>query len=90
MINKGLLEEFKKNKNNVRNCQISKAIGFQELNDYFDNKSSLINLSSNILQNTRKYAKRQYTWFNNRYKPQIKIDSYKKTSLILESLSKII
>ena len=90
MIKQGLLEEFQNNKNNVKNCNIRKAIGYQELNDYFVNKSSFLNLSSNILQNTRKYAKRQFTWFNNRYNPNIKIDSYKKTSLILESLSKII
>ena len=90
MIKQGLLEEFQNNKNNVKNCNIRKAIGYQELNDYFVNKSSLLNLSNNILQNTRNYAKRQFTWFNNRYKPQVKIDSYKKTSLILESLSKII
>ena len=90
MMKDGLLEEFKKNKDNVKNCNISKAIGFKELNDYFLGKSSLLNLSVKVLQNTRKYAKRQFTWFNNRYKPQVKIDSYKKTSLILESLSKII
>ncbi len=90
MIKQGLLEEFQNNKNNVKNCNIRKAIGYQELNDYFVNKSSFLNLSNNILQNTRNYAKRQFTWFNNRYKPQIKIDTYKKTSLILESLSKII
>ena len=30
-----------------------------------------------------------FTWFNNRYKPNIKVDSFKNTSLILESLHKI-
>ena len=38
MIERGLLEEFNKNKKNVRNCNISKAIGFQELNDYCEKK----------------------------------------------------
>ncbi|MBF95860.1 MAG: tRNA dimethylallyltransferase [Alphaproteobacteria bacterium MarineAlpha9_Bin4] len=90
MIKQGVIEEFLKNKNKVKNCNISKAIGFQELEDHLLNKSSLLNLSTNIIKNTRKYSKRQFTWFNNRYNPQIKIDSHKKYSLILESLSKII
>ena len=90
MIEKGLLDEFQQNKNNVKNCNISKAIGYKELTDYFVNKHSISKLADNIVLNTKKYAKRQYTWFNNRYNPQIKIDSYKKKSLILESLSKII
>ena len=42
MIERGLLEEFNKNKKNVRNCNISKAIGFQELNDYCEKKLCLI------------------------------------------------
>ena len=90
MIERGLLEEFNKNKKNVRNCNISKAIGFQELNDYSETKKTISHLLNDIISSTTKYAKRQFTWFNNRYKPQIKIDSYKKKSLILESLSKII
>ena len=90
MVEKGLLDEFLQNKNNVINCNISKAIGFQELTDYFVNKHSLSKLADNIILNTKKYAKRQYTWFNNRYNAQLKIDSYKKKALVLESLSKII
>ena len=38
---------------------------------------------------TKKYSKRQFTWFNNRYNAHLKIDSIKKSSLILETLSKI-
>ena len=89
MIKEGLLEEFKKNIGKVNNCNIVKAIGFKEINEYFSKQYSLEDLSNVILKNTRNYAKRQFTWFNNRYYPQIKVNSYKKTSLILESLSKI-
>ena len=41
-------------------------------------KKTMSHLSNDIISSTTKYAKRQFTWFNNRYKPQIKIDSYKK------------
>ena len=53
-------------------------------------ESSLSKLADKIILNTKKYAKRQFTWFNKRYSPQIKVSSHKKKSLILESLFKII
>jgi len=90
MISNGLLEEFEKNQKYVKNCNISNAIGFKELKDYFTYESSLSKLADKIILNTKKYAKRQFTWFNKRYSPQIKVSSHKKKSLILESLFKII
>ena len=89
MLKQGVLEEFNKNNIKVKSCNIQKAIGYQEINDYFKNKISLSDMSKKIILNTRKYSKRQFTWFNNRYDAQIKIDSHKKSSLILETLSKI-
>lgn len=66
MINNGLIEEAKKiYDTNIRNKAIMTPIGYKELFMYFDNeitKEEAINL---IKQRSRKYAKRQYTWFNN-------------------------
>ena len=41
------------------------GIGYKELYDYFDNKISLQEALDKIKQNSRRYAKRQYTFFNN-------------------------
>ena len=41
------------------------GIGYKELYEYFDNKVSLEEALDKIKQNSRKYAKRQYTFFNN-------------------------
>ena len=90
MLKQGVLEEFNKNNIKVKSCNIQKAIGYQEINDYFKNKISLSEMSKKIIFSTKKYSKRQFTWFNNRYNANLKIDSIKKSSLILESLSKII
>ena len=89
MLKQGVLEEFNINNIKVKSCNIQKAIGYQEINDYFKNKISLLEMSGKIIFSTKKYSKRQFTWFNNRYKANLKIDSIKKSSLILESLSKI-
>ena len=89
MLKQGVLEEFNINNIKVKSCNIQKAIGYQEINDYFKNKISLLEMSQKIIFSTNKYSKRQFTWFNNRYNANLKIDSIKKSSLILESLSKI-
>ena len=39
------------------------AIGYRELFDYFNNEQSLEETKELIKQNSRRYAKRQLTWF---------------------------
>lgn len=41
------------------------TVGYKELFDFLDGKSSLEEAVALIKQNTRRYAKRQLTWFNN-------------------------
>ncbi len=67
MINSGLLDEVKQlHSSNIRNRSIMTAIGYKELYQYFDGKKSLEESIDLIKKNTRHYAKRQYTWFNNK------------------------
>lgn len=49
----------------------SKIIGYGELIDYFEGRSSLEAAVEMIKQNTRRYAKRQYTWFRHITKSKI-------------------
>ena len=66
MVNDGLLEESKKiYDSNVRTKAVLTPIGYKELFPYFDKIKSLDECLDLIKQNSRKYAKRQYTWFNN-------------------------
>lgn len=41
------------------------AIGYKEFTPYFEGKITVEEVKENIKQATRRYAKRQYTWFNN-------------------------
>lgn len=43
------------------------AIGYKEFLSYFDNTLSLEQVKLAIQQASRRYAKRQYTWFNNQF-----------------------
>ena len=67
MFESGLLEEAKKlYKMNLKN--FSNIIGYKELELYFKGNITFDEAKELIKQNTRKYAKRQYTWFNNQMK----------------------
>lgn len=44
----------------------AQAIGHKELKPYFDGEMSLEEAVENIKRETRKYAKRQITWFKRR------------------------
>ena len=64
IIQKGLVEEAKKVYNNYEDSlyKIS-AIGYKELFNYFDGKVSLEEAIEDIKRESRRYAKRQMTWF---------------------------
>ena len=66
MLELGLIAEVKYfYERNVRSKALLTGIGYKELYDYFDHKISLEDAIMLIKKNSRKYAKRQYTWFRN-------------------------
>lgn len=71
MVEKGLLEETQKllEKHGRINNFIN-TIGYQEILEHLDNKISFDDAVCKIKQNSRRYAKRQLTWF--RKNPLIK------------------
>ncbi|WAA13516.1 tRNA (adenosine(37)-N6)-dimethylallyltransferase MiaA [Fervidibacillus halotolerans] len=67
MIDNGLVQEAKMlYDQGLTDVQSTQAIGYKELFDYFDGKVTLEEAISNLKQNTRKFAKRQLTWFRNK------------------------
>lgn len=66
MFEEGLLEEVKSfYDQNINSKAIKTAIGYKELYQYFEGSISLEEAKDLIKKNSRHYAKRQYTWFNN-------------------------
>lgn len=66
MIENGLIEEARKiYDSNIRTKAVLTPIGYKELFMYFDNTISLEESIELIKQKSRRYAKKQYTWFNN-------------------------
>lgn len=66
MIKNGLIDEAKKiYDTNIRSKAVLTPIGYKELFEYFDGNITLEESIELIKQRCRRYAKRQYTWFNN-------------------------
>lgn len=66
MVNSGLLDEAKTlYDSKIRTKAIMTPIGYKELFEYFDGLKNLDECLELIKKRSRKYAKRQYTWFNN-------------------------
>lgn len=66
MIEKGLIKEvrelYEKYGENLRKINI---IGYTQLIDYFNNNCTFEEAVENIKRESRRYAKRQFTWFKN-------------------------
>jgi tRNA dimethylallyltransferase len=62
MLNEGLLAEAKK-VHPQKDLNALQTVGFKELFSYFDNEISLEFAIEEIKKNTRRFAKRQLTWF---------------------------
>lgn len=83
MFEQGLLEEAKQLfDSNIRSKAVLTPIGYRELFSYFEGNCTLEEAKDAIKQNCRKYAKRQYTWFNHQIPVEwfsVKFENFEKT-----------
>lgn len=63
MLNGGLLDETEYFYSHYPLRTASAAIGYKELKPYLDGEISLFEAAENLKRETRRYAKRQLTWF---------------------------
>ncbi|NOQ91179.1 MAG: tRNA (adenosine(37)-N6)-dimethylallyltransferase MiaA, partial [Flavobacteriaceae bacterium] len=88
MIENGLIEEAKKLHPN-KNINALQTVGYRELFQYFDNEITLDFAISEIKKNTRRFAKRQNTWFKR--DPNITWFNYQeKNASILKHIQELI
>lgn len=83
MIKNGLIDEVKGFYNKkIYTKPLLSAIGYKELYQYFDNKISYEEAIELIKRNSRRYAKRQYTFFNHQFDItwfNVNIDNFDET-----------
>ena len=85
MIQNGLIEETKEVLNLDLSATAIKAIGYKELIPYINNEASLDECIDKLKMETRRYAKRQLTWFRrNKNINWIYIDRYTSSQEIVD------
>lgn len=83
MLKDGLLEEAKDFFEKYNTATAAQAIGYKELLPFFESRLSLEECAENLKMQTRRYAKRQLTWFRrNENINWLYIDDYKDGELI--------
>lgn len=64
MLENGLLDEARRILQTNRDATVTQAIGYKEFEAYFDGVLSLEEAAEHLKQQTRRYAKRQLSWFH--------------------------
>jgi len=68
MIDNGLFNEVSNLKDKYKNSRIlNSAIGYKEFYNYFYNNKSKEEVINEIKRNSRRFAKRQYTFFKHQF-----------------------
>ena len=91
MVKNGIVDEAKKvyDMKLPKDSTCMQAIGYKEFFPYFEGKITLQEAIDELKKQTRHYAKRQITWFNNKLNA-IKLDgSKKKEELVKEIINYI-
>lgn len=88
MIDEGLLEEAKNLYPN-KHLNALQTVGYRELFDYFDETTSLDFAIEEIKKNTRRFAKRQLTWFK-RTENVVWFDYLASRDGIIELIEKVV
>lgn len=88
MLKQGLVEEVRGlYEAGIKNRVLLSAIGYKELYQYFDGVLSYEESIALIKRNTRRYVKRQYTWFKHQLKLEwfvVDPKCFKKTEVIVK------
>ncbi len=91
MFEKGVVDEVRSllERNLDKSLPVMKALGVRHIASHLDSSREKNAVISNIVQDTRNYAKRQFTWFNNNFITEfISTEKYSKR-IVSKIFSKI-
>lgn len=91
MLENGLLDEAKEFYKEYASKTAVKAIGYKELKPFIDGEKTLEECINHLKQSTRRYAKRQLTWFNRNEKINwVYPDTYEDISLLYNEAERLV
>lgn len=91
MLSSGLLQEVESLKKYYNSSRIlNSGIGYKEFKNYFSNHKTLQEVVDEIKQNSRRYAKRQYTFFKHQFNTNwLEVDFNNFNNTILDAIKLI-
>ena len=91
MLQNGLLEETKDFYKKYASKTAVGAIGYKELKPFIDGEKTLEECVGHLKQSTRRYAKRQLTWFNRNEKINwVYPDTYEDINLLYDEAERLV
>ena len=91
MLERGLEEEAREYLSSANGSTSAQAIGYKELRPFFDGAITLDEAVENLKKATRRYAKRQLTWFRrNKRINWLYIDKYQKRDELMSDAFAIV
>ena len=91
MIERGLEEEAREYLSSANGSTSAQAIGYKELRPFFDGAITLDEAVENLKKATRRYAKRQLTWFRRNERINwLYIDKYQKRDELMSDAFAIV
>lgn len=86
MLGNGLLDEAQRILRTDPNATVTQAIGYKEFAPYFEGRISLSEAADKLRQQTRRYAKRQLSWFRRMSNAHtLWVDDYGSTQELLNA-----
>ena len=87
MLEKGLLDEAQRVLNTDPDATVTQAIGYKEFQAYFDGVCTLEEAADRLRQQTRRYAKRQLSWFRRMEKARtVYVDDFRSTADLADAV----
>lgn len=91
MLENGLLDEAKEFYKEYASKTAVNAIGYKELKPFIDGEKTLEECANHLKQSTRRYAKRQLTWFNRNERINwVYPDTYEDISLLYDEAERLV
>ena len=91
MCDNGLLDEAKEFYKEYASKTAVNAIGYKELKPFIDGEKTLEECANHLKQSTRRYAKRQLTWFNRNERINwVYPDTYEDISLLYDEAERLV
>ncbi len=89
MMENDVIQEVSNNMHYEDSWPIYKTLGYREIRGYLSGRGTLEKATTDTIIATQKYAKRQLTWFRNKFQADLKIESIDQIDLLKKKIQEL-